>query len=77
MKLTGIALKAGKPYRGGRIYVRVSPAGKVMTLRITKDSDKPGFTGAKVDENWDYYVQGTVDGIVKQTKDPRIRNQAV
>ena len=77
VKLTGIALKVGKPYRGGRIHVRVSPAGKVMTLRITKDSDKPGFTGTKGEEKWDYYVQGTVDDIVKQTKDPRIRNQAV
>lgn len=75
VKLTGIALKPGSKYRGGRIYVHVSPAGKVMTLRITKDSDKPGFTGPT--EKWDYYVQGTVDGIVKQTKDPRIRNQAV
>ncbi len=77
VKLTGIALKVGKPYRGGRIYVRVSPAGKVMTLRITKDSDKPGFTGTKGDENWDYYVQGTANDTVKQTKDPRIRNRAL
>ena len=77
VKLTGIALKVGKPYRGGRIHVRVSPAGKVMTLRITKDSDKPGFTGTKGDENWDYYVQGTANDTVKQTKDPRIRNRAL
>ncbi len=77
VKLTGIALKVGKPYRGGRIHVRVSPAGKVMTLRITKDSDKPGFTGKKGDENWDYYVQGTANDTVKQTKDPRIRNRAL
>ena len=53
------------------------PADSGETLRITKDSDKSGFTGAKVDENWDYYVQGTVNDTVKQTKDPRIRNRAL
>ena len=76
MKLTGIALKEGTQYIGGHIYVRVSPAGKVMTLRITKDSDKPSFPGPQVKEDWHYYVQGTVNGTVTQTKDPMIRNHA-
>ena len=47
-----------------------------MTLRITKDSDAPSFTGPEENLEWKYYVQGTVDGVVTQTPDPMIHNKA-
>ncbi len=70
VKLTGIAMKVGTQYKGGHIKVEVNPAGKLMTLTVTKDS-----TGTAVIDDYDYYVQGTVNGTVKQTKDPQIRNR--
>jgi len=41
-----------------------------------KGSDKAGFSGPKAGEDWHYYVQGTVNGILKQAKDPMIRSHA-
>ncbi len=75
VKLTGIAMKVGTQYNGGHIGVEVNPAGTLMTLTVTKDSDKPSSPGTAVIDDYDYYVQGTVDGTVKQTEDPRIRNR--
>jgi len=47
-----------------------------LGMDTKKDSDKAGFPGPKAREDWHYYVQGTVNGILKQAKDPVIRSHA-
>ena len=65
VELTGIEMKNGDSIPD-HLDVRVNPPGTLMTLTITKDADE---------DDWRYYVQGTVNGVGKQTEDPRIHNR--
>ena len=67
VELTGIAMKNGDPVPA-HLGVDVSAGGRLMTLTVTKAE------GDTDNEDWHFYIQGTADGINKQTQDPRIRN---
>ena len=68
VELTGIEMKNGDSIPD-HLDVSVNPPGTLMTLTITKDADDPD------EDDWRYYVQGTVNGVGKQTEDPRIHNR--
>ena len=60
--LTGISMKEGEI--PDELSVLVNPAGQLIRLTDT------GPAGT----HWSYFVEGTVDGTSKQTRDPKIHN---
>ena len=69
VKLIGIALKGGSENPGSNLVAKVTNAGKTLTLTVKKGGGKP------IDV-WRYWVQADVNGIIRQTWDPMIRNHA-
>ena len=69
VKLIGIALKGGSQNPGSYLEAKVNSTGKTMTLTVKKGA------GGGINE-WHYWVQGDVNGIIRQTWDLRIRNHA-
>lgn len=64
--LTGISMKDGSGIPAA-LVPRVLGNGNLLTLTDT------GLDGT----DYDYYVDGTVNGAAKQTQDPKIRNRGV
>ena len=64
VKLIGIALKGGSQNPRSYLEAKVSSTGKTMTLTVKNGA------GGGINE-WHYWVQADVNGIIRQTWDPR------